>query len=37
MLFFAVGTVAANFLLVLKQREYEKEGNISELMQCSDF
>jgi len=32
LVFFAVGTVAANFLLIHKQRQYEKEGNISELI-----
>ena len=36
--FFVSGTIAGNFFLILKQRQYEKEGNISELIQnrCSD-
>lgn len=36
MLFFVACALAMNFFLILKQREYEKSGNISELMLCSD-
>lgn len=36
-LFFVAGTVVMNYFLIYKQREYEKAGNVSELMQCSQF
>lgn len=35
--FFVAGTLAMNYFLIFKQREYEKAGNVSELMQCSEF
>lgn len=34
---FVAGTVVINYFLILKQREYEKAGNVSALMECSEF